>query len=106
MCSSDLNFSGFGRKGEPFVNTISSDPFVFESGSGSLSEYNNTEFAMIEAIKAKIEKNSEFNCSSFKSPFKYQICMNIIKCKKFSPPFEGRYYIDFCPKVFSGGRLK
>lgn len=101
-----INVLGFGSNGEPFVSTIQSDPIVFETGGGDVSEYNNTEFGIIEGIKAKLEKNSEFNCAALKSPFKYQICMNIVKCKKFSPPFEGKYYLSFCPKVLSGGRLK
>lgn len=100
------DIEGFGNRGEPIASRIFSTPLVFKSGGGEVSEYNNTEFGVIEGIKAKLEKNSEFNCATFDSPFEYQICMNIIKCKKFSLPFEGNYFLGFCPKTLSGGRLK
>lgn len=100
------NIEGFGNKGEPITSNISSTPVVFKSGGGEVSEYNNTEFGVIEGIKAKLEKNSEFNCAMFDSPFEYQICMNIIKCKKFPLPSQGKYFLDFCPKTLAGGRLK
>lgn len=100
------SLSGFGNKGEPITSQISSSPLVFSSGNGQVAEYNNTEFGVIEGIKAKLEKNTEFNCAMFDSPFEYQICMNIIKCKKFAIPFEGKYSLDFCPKTLAGGRLK
>jgi hypothetical protein len=32
--------------------------------------------------------------------------MNVMKCKKFVPPKQGEYFLDFCPKTLSGGRLK
>ena len=100
------SLEGFGNKGEPIVSQIFPTPLTFKSGGGDVSEYNNTEFGVIEGIKAKLEKSTEFNCAMFDSPFEYQLCMNIIKCKKFSIPFEGRYSLDFCPKTLAGGRLK
>lgn len=100
------SLDGFGNKGEPITSQIYSTPLVFSSGGGEVAEYNNTEFGVVEGIKAKLEKNTEFNCAMFDSPFEYQICMNIIKCKKFSIPFEGKYSLDFCPKTLAGGRLK
>lgn len=100
------SIEGFGNKGEPITSQMGSLPIVFSSGGGEVSEYNNTEFGIIEGIKAKLEKNTEFSCAAFDSPFEYQICMNIIKCKKFSLPFEGNYFLGFCPKTLAGGRLK
>jgi hypothetical protein len=100
------DIEGFGNRGEPISSNIGGLPLVFNSGGGEVSEYNNTEFGIIEGIKAKLEKNAEFNCATFDSPFEYQICMNIIKCKKFSIPFEGNYFLGFCPKTLAGGRLK
>lgn len=102
----EQNMDSFGRKGEPILKNISPTPINFNSGGGEVSEFNNTEFAVIEGIKAKLEKSSEFNCATFQSPFEYQMCMNIIKCKKFVVPSDGKYYLDFCPKTLSGGRLK
>lgn len=95
-----------GEKGEPILNTIFSNPLVFDKGTGELSEYGNTEFGTVEFIRAKLEKNSEFGCAGFESPYLYQVCMNIMKCKRFVPPTNNRYYMDFCPKTLSGGRLK
>ena len=95
-----------GGKGEPLLDTIYSEPLAYESGGPELSEYGNTEFGAVEFIKAKLERNSEFNCAGFDSPFYYQICMNLMKCKRFSPPYNGQYYLDFCPQTLSGGRQK
>lgn len=100
------NMDSFGNRGEPILSQIPSSPVVFSSGGGEVSEYNNTEFGVIEGIKAKLEQNTEFNCATLDSPFEYQLCMNIIKCKKFKLPFEGKYFLDFCPKTLAGGRLK
>jgi hypothetical protein len=95
-----------GEKGEPILKTVFSDPILFEVGGGNTSEYNNTEFSEIEFIKAQLERNSEFGCAGFESPFHYQLCMNIMKCKRFSPDNQEEKYLDFCPKSLSGGRLK
>ena len=95
-----------GRWGEPVMPFIRSAPIVYDSGNGALSEYGNSEHGIVEFIKAKLEKNTEFNCATLDSPFYYQICMNIMKCKKFVPPEQGEYYLKFCPKTLSGGRLK
>lgn len=100
------DIQSFSRKGEPILKNIKSSPITFSSGGGEISEFNNTEFGIVEAIKNKLEKNSEFSCASFKSPFEYQICMNIVKCKKFSIPYAGKYFLEFCPKTLAGGRLK
>jgi len=100
------NSTTIGERGEPMLLSIFSDPLVFESGGSELSEFGNTEFAIVEFIRARLEKSTEFNCASFDSPFNYQICMNIMKCKRFSPPLDGQYSLSFCPKTLSGGRLK
>lgn len=97
---------GFGENGEPFTSEIQTSPIVFSSGGGEVSEYNNTEFGTTEAIKAKLEKQSEFNCASFKSPYDYQVCMNILKCKKYDISKGGGYSMKFCPKTTAGGRKK
>lgn len=95
-----------GEKGEPLLDVIQSDPVVYEYGGPELSEYGNTEFGIVEFIRAKLERNSEFNCAGFDSPFYYQVCVNLMKCKRFSPPYNNKYYLDFCPQTLSGGRLK
>ena len=98
--------ASIGKKGEPLLDVIQSDPLVYEYGGPELSEYGNTEFGIVEFIRAQLERNSEFNCAGFDSPFHYQICMNLMKCKRFSPPYNDQYYLDFCPQTLSGGRQK
>lgn len=95
-----------GIKNEPILKSIIIKPLAPDSGSGSLSEYYNSEFGIKEFIRAKLEESNEFNCATLDSPFHYQACMNIMKCKRFSAPTFDKYFLDFCPRVFSGGRLK
>jgi hypothetical protein len=100
------NVASVGRGGEPILSEVLVEPIIPDSGGYSLSEFGNTEFGLLEFIRAKFEKSTEFNCATLESPFHYQKCMNLMKCKKFSPPYEGKYYLSFCPKTLSGGRLK
>lgn len=95
-----------GRKGEPILNTITSEPIKFDTKAPGVSEYGNTEFAIVEFIRARLEQNSEFSCAGYDSPYFYQICMNVMKCKKFKPLGNGTQFLDFCPSTLSGGRLK
>lgn len=95
--------------GDPLINTLSSDPIVFKKDGSSLealySPYYNSEFGLVEAIKAKFEKDEPFKCSLLEDPYAYQACMNLIKCKKFNR--EGNTgFLKFCPKTLSGGALK
>jgi hypothetical protein len=96
----------FGPNGEPVLNEIQSIPLTFSSGGGEVSEYNNTEFGLVEGTKASLEKTTEFSCATLKSPFDYQLCMNIMKCKRFSTKFADRSYLPFCPRTMSGGMGK
>jgi hypothetical protein len=98
--------ASIGKRGEPLLDSVSYATIVYESGGADLSELGNTEFGIVEFIKAKLERNTEFNCAGFDSPFYYQICMNVMKCKRFSPPYNEEYYLSFCPQTLSGGRLK
>lgn len=94
-------------KGEPiFTDQKVKKPLIFKKGNGATSEYGNTEFAMVDFIRTKLEKNSEFECASFDSPFQYQICMNIMKCKRFTSQSTGQNWLDFCPKTLAGGVFK
>lgn len=95
--------------GDPLINTLSSDPIVFKKDGSSLealySSYYNSEFGLIEAIKAKFEKDEPFKCSLLEDPYAHQACMNLVKCKKFNR--EGNTgFLKFCPKTLSGGALK
>lgn len=95
-----------GIKNEPILESVITTPLAPDSGNGSLSEYYNSEFGIREFIRAKLEESSEFNCATLDSPFHYQACMNVMKCKRFSAPTFSKYFLDFCPRAFSGGRLK
>jgi hypothetical protein len=98
--------STIGKGGEPILSQIPAEPFVPDSGGYEVSELGNSEFGLLEFIRERLEKNTEFNCATFESPFHYQKCMNLMKCKKFSPPYNGKYFLPFCPKTLSGGRLR
>ncbi|UYE96840.1 virion structural protein [Cyanophage S-TIM66] len=95
--------------GDPLINTLSSEPIVFKKDGSSLealySSYYNSEFGLIEAIKAKFEKDEPFKCSLLEDPYAYQACMNLIKCKKFNRQGNAKF-LKFCPKTLSGGSLK
>lgn len=95
--------------GDPLINTLTSEPLIFKKDGSSLeslySSYYNSEFGLIEAIKAKFEKDEPFKCALLEDPYAYQACMNLIKCKKFNR--EGNTgFLKFCPKTLSGGALK
>ena len=105
LLPSDSTIS-IGKYGEPILDKIYSTPLLYEGENGSISEYNNTEFGIIEFINAKLEKSTEFACASFSSPYFYQLCMNVLKCKKFRTQNQEANFLTFCPKYYSGGRLK
>lgn len=100
------NFDSFGEKGEPIASKISPQQIKFTSGGGEVSEFNNTEFAIFEGADRSTEVNSETKCAYLKSPFEYQLCMNMLKCKRFNAPLNGEYFLSFCPPTTAGGRGK
>lgn len=69
------------------------------------SSYYNSEFGLIEAIKAKWEKEDSFNCALLDDPYAYQACMNLLKCKRFIRQKETPF-LDFCPRTLAGGLFK
>ena len=106
MPLSSSNIAAIGRGGEPILSNVFAKPIVPDTGGYSLSEFGNSEFGLLEFIRADFEKSTEFGCATFESPFHYQKCMNLMKCKKFSTSYDGKYYLPFCPKALSGGRFK
>ena len=108
-------FALFGRlvrpssNGDPLINTLSKQPIVFKKDGGLFeglySSYFNSEFGLIESIKANYEKDQPFKCSLLEDPYAYQACMNLLKCKKFNRNV-GESSLKFCPKTLSGGILK
>ena len=69
------------------------------------SSYYNSEFGLIEAIKANWERNDAFNCALLDDPYAYQACMNLLKCKRFERK-DGVSSLRFCPRTLAGGLFK
>jgi hypothetical protein len=56
--------------------------------------------------RSDVFKDSEMLCASLKDPYQYGACISLLKCKRFDPPYEGRYSFAFCPSTLHGGRLR
>jgi hypothetical protein len=82
------------------------EPLIPDKAFANLSEYINSEFGLREFLSVGVEKDKEISCMSLKDPYHFQACMNMLKCKRFTPPYEGKYFLDFCPRGSAGGRLK
>ncbi len=118
--------------GQPLFDKITDVPLVFtknsystdavvESNSGAAfgltttdpdnelekyySSYYNSEYGLIEAIKAKWEKDDAFNCALLDDPYAYQACMNLLKSKRFKRT-AGKPSLSFCPRILAGGIFK
>jgi hypothetical protein len=120
-----------GLNGEPILSELKSEPIVFtkKTNDSSLdsndsginlttsaqevvdpkekyySMYYNSEFALIEAIKARWEKDGPFKCALLEDPYAYQACMSLLKCKRFIKEDEVAF-LKFCPKTLAGGLSK
>jgi hypothetical protein len=97
-----------GRKSEPIMGAIKTDPMVFsgDSTTGDMVEYANTEYALVEFFKLTNREYTELTCASLASPHMYQMCMNAMKCKRFKSDPAGSRGLGFCPRSTSGGRRK
>lgn len=58
-----------------------------------------------EVSRSPVFKDNEMLCSSIKDPFEYSACISMLKCKRFNPPYRGKYFFEFCPRSLFGGRL-
>lgn len=65
-----------------------------------------TAHGLSEMSRSGVLKDTEMACAALKDPYEYGACMSLLKCKKFRPPYEGRYWFEFCPSTLHGGRLK
>jgi len=72
-----------------------SDPQRYFSSSG-----------LSEASRSNLLKENEMLCASIKDPMEYGACISMLKCKRFDPPYEGKYWLEFCPSTLHGGRLR
>jgi hypothetical protein len=74
----------------------------------SYRKYTNYYFSrqgITKLSQSQVFKGSEMLCASLSDPFEYSACLSMMKCKRFDPPYKGKYFFSFCPKVFFGGRL-
>ena len=99
-----------GLNGDPILPELRAEPIVFTKKLGDpkekfYSQYFNSEFGLIEAIKARWEKDEPFKCSLLEDPYAYQACMNLLKCKRFAKVDEIAS-LKFCPKTLAGGIFK
>jgi hypothetical protein len=90
------------------------DRALGEKMTGSVKEVkippNNTNYyfsgqGITELSRTQTLKESEMLCASLQDPFEYSACITMMKCKKFDPPYKGKYFFPFCPKTMFGGRL-
>jgi hypothetical protein len=119
MCSKGFNKSLFPEEGygqTPFnpgavgidrpVSSYMIPKTTYTAVPASNSQYPFTAHGLSEISRSPLFKNSEFLCASLTDPFEYGACMSLMKCKKFNPPYEGKYWFEFCPSTLHGGRLK
>lgn len=93
-----------GRDSEPMVGGLNPVP----SGSpGDMVEYANTQFALFDFAKSSGKEYTELTCASLTSTSDYQMCINLLKCKRFKiDNVKGDTRLKFCPPGTSGGRKK
>ena len=61
---------------------------------------------LTEASRSPVLKDTPMACATLKDPYEYGACMSLLKCKRFRPPYEGKYSFPFCPSTLHGGRLR
>lgn len=112
--SSTSSLSGVGGTGDSSgggINPVTNEDGTDGSGEKAdplenlYSQYYNSEFGLIEAIKARWEKDEPFKCSLLEDPYAYHACMNLLKCKRFIKENEVGF-LKFCPKTLAGGLFK
>lgn len=71
----------------------------------SSPDYFFTQYGLNKSSRAGLLKDSEMLCASLENPLEYSACMSLLKCKKFRPPYLGKYSLPFCPTTLQGGRF-
>ena len=80
---------------------------TFNRTGTSDPEYLFGRFGLTESTRRQgVMKDSEMLCASLTDPFEYGACMSLLKCKKFKPPYAGKYSLPFCPTTLHGGRIR
>jgi hypothetical protein len=106
---------GYGTSGATVVTNVPIDR-PLGSQLGQRISYNSVPDAHPQIVfssdglsklsRTGVLKSSEMLCASLKDPYQYSACISMLKCKKFDPPYEGKYSFAFCPSTLHGGRLK
>lgn len=89
------------------MRDLSVDPIVIKRDpeTGDMVDYANTQFAITEFTRLFKKEYTELTCTSFSQTHLYQICMNLLKCKRFRVRNDGKdTRIRFCPPGTSGGK--
>lgn len=68
-------------------------------------DYYFTQYGLSKSSRAGLLKGSEMLCATLDNIFEYSACMSLLKCKKFKPPYLGKYSLPFCPTTLQGGRF-
>jgi hypothetical protein len=119
MCSKGFNKSLFPEEGygqTPFnpgavgidrpLGSYMIPKVTYTAIPSTNSQYTFSSHGLSEISRSPVFKDSEFLCASLKDPYEYGACMSLLKCKKFNPPYEGKYWFEFCPSTLHGGRLR
>lgn len=113
---SSLPEEGYGQSLSPGVDNPSvmvdrplgqtlSPSTTNNSVPSSSPEYYFTQYGLNKSSRQGLLKTTEMLCASLSDPFEYGACMSLLKCKKFRPPYLGKYSLPFCPTTLQGGRI-
>ena len=119
LCSTGYNKSLYPETGydllPSFVNGVLIDRPLGSKMSGNITyqtvpqthpQHSFSANGLSEISRSSILKDTPMSCASLKDPYEYGACMSMLKCKKFRPPYEGKYSFPFCPSTLHGGRLR
>jgi hypothetical protein len=119
LCSTGYNKSLYPETGygelPGFVGGVQVDRTLGDGMTGNVT-YQTTPAAhpqrpftisgLTESSRSSVLKDNPMACATLKDPYEYGACMSMLKCKRFRPPYEGRYSFPFCPSTLHGGRLR
>ncbi len=93
-----------GRDSEPMLSGLTAAP---NGKEGDMVEYSNTQFAILDFINSSKKEYTELTCASLSNTSMYQMCMNLLKCKRFKVDnIKGDSRLKFCPPGTSGGNRR
>jgi len=84
-----------GPGSEPLTQVL--PEIDYTAKGGIISEYANSKFAINKFLANFKKEINELTCASLSSLHDYQLCMNVLKCKKTDKK------LNFCPSTLKGG---